>query len=291
MSHLRKLTAFGLLAVLGLLPGCFNSDSSPAGTDGTATDPEEQAAIESVVFEEMGEYADPDVRYYDDGGDTPPLAPINTHAWRRQLLSLDKTIQITITKPNEGPATADVTVTCDATGLLHLWACGDSCLNHYTKDFADTGVRSLYFEKTRQPTVVPHRGWRLVAMSGVLIESDACTRTINSVRVQAGAVDETITNVTDLVRLEDVLRLPAGTEVTVTVDTGDATDHVFLHRRHARMRFELTNNGDGTFTGVYMTGDRPGPRHAAIDVLSDGTLMDDELPYDNTAWGMAYVIE
>jgi hypothetical protein len=139
--------------------------------------------------------------------------------------------------------------------------------------------------------VRPHRGWKLVAMSGVKIESEGTTRQLNSVRVESEGVDETFTTVEDLVRLANILRLPAAREVTVTVDTGDATDHVFLHVRRARLRFELRNNGDGTFTGSYVTGSVPGPRHAVIDVLSDGTLMDDEEPYDNVAWGIPYVIE
>lgn len=288
MRNLRFLGLLSLITATSVLAGCFDKDSSP--TSESTSGSEEEQGIQSVVFEEMADFADPDVRTYYGDGETPPASPINTHTWRRELLSLDKTINITIENPSGAPATADVLVTGYATGLLHLWACADSCLEHCTKDFADTGVRSLYFEKVR-PTVRPHRGWRLLAMSGVKIESEATTRQINSVRVESEGVDETFTTVEELVRLQDILRLPPRSEVTVTVDTGDETDHVFLHIRRARMRFELANNGDGTFTGTYVTGVAPGPRHAVVDVLSDGTLMDDEEPYDNMAWGIPYVIE
>ncbi len=288
MRNLRFLGLLSLIAAATLFAGCFDKDSSP--TSESTSGSEEEQGIESVVFEELAELTDPDVRTFYGDGETPPTSPINTHAWRRELLNLDKTIQITIEKPGGAPATADVVVTGHATGLLHLWACADSCLEHHTKDFEDTGVRSLYFQKVR-PTVRPHRGWKLVAMSGVKIESEGTTRRINSVRLQSEGVDETFSTVEELVRLQDLLRLPAGSEVTVSVDTGDATDHVFLHVRRAHLRFELRNNGDGTFTGVYFTGVVPGPRHAVIDVLSDGTLMDDEDPYDNVAWGIPYIIE
>ena len=63
---------------------------------------------------------------------------------------------------------------------------------------------------------------------------------------------------------------------------------MYLHRRRLHKRVELSNNGDGTFTGTYQTGDSARARHIAIDVLSDGTLYDDTTPYDNVAWGIPY---
>ncbi len=283
MRSLRTLTTLAIAGSSVALAGCFDSDSSPvSGSSEVASDEE---AIQVVLFEEESELADPDVRWFDDGEGGPALAPINTHAWRRELLSLDRTTEIVIENPDGEIPTASVTFTADATGLLHLWVCEEDDLLHLTKEFDDTGVRSLFFERTRERDR-RHRGWKLVALSGVLIESDATTRSIRSVRVQAGDVDKTITNVTDLVRVNDLLTLPAGTEVIVTVDTGDATDSVFLHRRHARARTELTNNDDGTFSGRWITGERGGPRHVVVDVLSEGTLYDDVAPYDNVAWGI-----
>ncbi len=283
----RTLAAPAIFAIALLLQGCFDSDSNPSSaTDDPAT---EEEAIGSVVFEEEAGLADPDVMWFDEDSDSPATAPINTHGWRRELLSLDKTIEITIENPSDGVPTADVSVTAEATGILHLWACADSALVHFGKDFANTGARSMYFERVRDRDE-RHRGWKLMALSGVLIESPGMTRAINSVRLQSGDVDETVTGVTELVRREDVLRLPAGAEVTVTVDTGDASDQVFLHLRHLRRRLPLESNDDGTFSGTYMTGPRPGPRHIVVDVLSEGTLFDDEIPYDNIAWGIPYVM-
>ena len=127
-------------------------------------------------------------------------------------------------------------------------------------------------------------------MSGVLIESENTTRNLDWVRLQSGDVDVTVDNVTDLVRIAEITRLPTGAEVEITASTGDATDSVFLHLRHARRRLELTSNGDGTFSGTYMTGGPRGPRHFVVDVLSEGTLYDDEAPYDNIAWGIPYAL-
>jgi hypothetical protein len=105
------------------------------------------------------------------------------------------------------------------------------------------------------------------------------------VRIQAGG-GRTITNVTDLVRVFGVLALPPAVEARVTVTTGDASDQVFLHLRYRRARLPLVSNGDGTFSGRFFTGEEPGPRHLVVDVLSEGTLFDDEAAYDNVAWGI-----
>ena len=271
-----------------LLQGCFDSDSSTAPADDATAD---EQGIQNVIDVEESAWTDPDVRWYDDDDAGPAAAPIATDHWRRELLSLDRTITITIERPDGEVPTAAVTVSADAIGLLHLWTCGDDTLDHLTKDFDDHGVRSLFFSRSRpDERTLAHRGWKLEAMSGVLIESGGTTRSISAVRLQSGDVDVTIDNVTDLVRIENITRLPAGAEVTITASTGDATDSVFLHLRHHRRRLELTNNGDGTFSGTYLAGGRRGPRHIVVDVLSEGTLYDDEAPYDNVAWGIPYAL-
>ncbi|HMB70649.1 MAG TPA: hypothetical protein VKU85_15145, partial [bacterium] len=276
MIRLRHLGPAGVLGASLALAGCLGSDDSPTSTTASGGDDvtAQEEAIQVVILEEEADLTDTDVRYFDDGSGAA-LAPVATHAWRRQVLDRDRTIEITIDDPGDEPPTADVSVQVDVTGLLHLAVCDGDSLRRISKDFQDTGVRSLYFERVRVRDGSRHRGWKLQALSGMLIESPGTTRQIHSVRIQAGDVDETITNVTDLVRVGDLLTLPSGSEVMITVDTGDATDSVFLHRRHARHRSELVNNGDGTFsTRFQIAVDRRGFRHLAIDVLSEGTLYD-----------------
>lgn len=270
------------------LPGCFQSDSSPTSTSGD-TDVDEES-IRAVLSGDESEITDPDILVFDNDLDGAAGAPIATEAWRRELLSLDKTVTIVIHRPPDGLATADVAIAAEAVGLLHLLVSEGDVLRRVRKDFSDSGQRRMYFE--RRPTDVSrHRGWHLVALSGVVLESPGTTRSIRSVRLQARGVDETFQDVTGLVPVVDLLELLPMTEVRVTVDTGDATDHVFLHRRHLHRRMELTSLGDGTFTGVYVTGRHRGPRHLAIDVLSHGTLYDDEAPYDNIVWGIPYRVD
>jgi hypothetical protein len=279
--RLRSLAA--ALGVSFLMSGCL--DLSPGGGDEPANDEE---AIQAVIgFEDNAALTDVDVRYFGDGAGAQE-APIATERWRRELLSFDKNIQVEIDRPEGEPATATVSIDAEAVGLLHLWGVveGNEEPSEVTKDFTDHSKRSLFFERSRREP--RHRGWKLVALSGVEIASPGTTRRINSVRVQGGDVDQTVTSVAELVRIEELLALPARTEVTLTVDTGDASDSVFLHLRHAQRRVELVGNGDGTFTGRFTSGCHRAPHHIGIDVLSHGTLFDDVEPYDSVGWGIPY---
>ena len=51
----------------------------------------------------------------------------------------------------------------------------------------------------------------------------------------------------------------------------------------------MTNNGDGTFSGRMPVFGGRGPGHFVVDVLSNGSLYDDEAPYDNLAWGIPFL--
>jgi len=284
MSPHRPLGSATVAAVAIALSGCLstNDPSSDAGSD--------EAGIQNVLYEEMVAYADPDVRLYD--GDDVANDPVNTLRWRREVLRRDRSSVIEIDRPQDAPPTAFVTLTCETSGLLHLFTGESDVVGHLTKDFADAGTRSTLLQRVRRdgrPTE-RHRGWELVALSGVEIASPDATRRIKSVRIQAGDVDETVTGVSELVRIEDLLHLPLGVDVTVTVDTGDPTDATFLHLRHQHERVELEGAGDGTFTGTFRTGGRPGPRHFTVDVLSHGSLFDREEAYDSAAWGIPVVV-
>ena len=266
--------------------GCLNSNDSSSG--GSSLDEE---GIQNVIFDEMGAYADPDVRWYDDESAGLARDAIDTQRWRREVLSFERNAVIEIERPEGEAPTAFVTVTGEAIGLLHLLTVSGDEAMRYTKDFDDTGTRSAMLQRVRtdRPTT-RHHGWKLIAISGVEIASSEATRRIESVRIQTDGVDETITGVSELVQLADLLHLPTIAEVTVTVTTGDATDSVWLHYRHHGWRRPLESNGDGTFTGVFRTGERSGPRHIVVDVLSHGTLFDTEEAYDNAAWGIPLIV-
>ncbi len=291
MKRIRAVNIVSTLAFAALLGGCLNGDDDSLTTVST-DDAEDEAALEESIDVGIPGYADPDVFIYgDEAISASGRDEIETLHWWRELLNVHKTVEIEFSSGG-GPRTASVSINKDLDGVLHLLARSDptSPAVEIKKEFENSAVRSLYFERQGPPIVHPRRGWKLKAMSGALIESPETTRQIRSVRIQADGVDQTITNVSELVRLRDLTFVPPNSVVTVTVDTGDSNDAVFLHLKRHPERMQLASNDDGTFTGAFQTGKRPGPHHVVVDVLAHSTLFDDTARYDNVAWGVPYLI-
>jgi len=200
-----------------------------------------------------------------------------------------------------GETGAGKSILLDALGLA-LGARADSGLvrgEWIRKRLADTSVRKAVFVRHK----VEREGgedvedgfrdgwtrWRLRAISGAEITSDGGTRVIESVRLQVGdRIDVTVTDPLELQVRSELVRLPAGTPVHVTVETADPTDVVVLYARWGRMR--LRRMDDGSFQGRFLTPRLDGLRHLAVNALSRGTLFDDEAPYDSKAWALPYVV-
>jgi hypothetical protein len=130
--------------------------------------------------------------------------------------------------------------------------------------------------------------WRVAAVSGVKVTSRGASSEIASVHVAAGVLDTTITGPLAFFNLRRILRFDEGAEVTLTVTTTRSDDVVLLYRSGHREK--MTNNGDNTYTATFPAGDLEGWRHFGVNALSQGTLYDDELPYDSNAWILPYVI-
>ena len=55
-------------------------------------------------------------------------------------------------------------------------------------------------------------------------------------------------------------------------------------------RFRLHSNGDNTYTGVFHVRLLAGLHHLGVNALSNGTLFDDQAPYDSQSWILPYVV-
>jgi hypothetical protein len=281
-----------LFGAASLLQGCLGSDGSMSADNIVPTTDEEAIEVVMESDEANSEYSATDVLVMNEeaGGDAA-LAPINTCRWFREPSDIDRRIQIVINEPSGEAATAQVTASAFIVGTLHLFPCESGVDGVVDKRFDDAGSLQMLFQRVRPIREDRrHRGWQLAAVSGIELASEGTSRDIVSVRVVSGDVDRTFTDMSELVRVGDLLRLQLHTEVQLTVETLDATDAVYLHLHRAH-RTAMTSNGDGTFSGRFMTSERPGPHRFAVDVLSNGTIFDDAAPYDNVAWGMLYLIE
>ena len=300
MKRIPALIPF--LLVAALLAGC--GDDEPATmieTGTTATD--DEAAIRSSVemndeilgsTQFMGEDEAIDLSA---AGFGKTLAEINTVRWWRTPDSIERSVEIEFSGGDSIPRMANVTVTVDVEGTLHLLAApDDSTRVKYEKPFDAGSIRYAVFERRERggprPRHERHRGaWKVTQISGASVESEGTTRQIQSVTVAGESETFTITDPLALVAVGDLPAFHRGEDVTVTVATGDAADQVFLHSKGHRLQFE--SNGDGTFTGTWHVPRGQGDpiRSVKIDVLSHDTLLDDVAPYDSRAWVLSYRVE
>jgi len=296
-SIIRWLTP-AALALLLVASGC---ELTPTSVDTTA----DEAAILSLLGEESDLF-DADLFTAEGTNEPGSAAKIATAIvpWRfgRQISTKQKDISISIDETVQ-PATAEVSWTVIKTGVFLVM---DTTHTIYSKDFSDTMIKFATLER-RGNMNTDRRGWRIISLSGTEIISDDATVGINSINLTStGGVDTTFNNVSTLVLKGAIKAFAPQDTITVTVTTNNLDDVVLLHypawrtdhqQRHHR-RVELVNNGDGTHTGTWVTRGmiwrhgqmRNPPRYITIDVLSHGTIYDDELPYDSIAWGFVYRI-
>lgn len=286
--------AVGLVLVAGLAAGCGKSGpSEPLSQAGTPTAADvaqvnaEVAANPDYVDENVYESNDP--AQLDPAG--PGMAAIRPLWWWRSIRSVTRRFETEYTSPDSTgrPTMAVVTVHKRLLGSFNILV-GDSAASPDSllrKPLDDHWVRRLLLKRVRTDST-GHDRWRLVGTSGVQVTSANAVTRIQSVRVQAGALDTTITDPLQMHRLRRVLHIPTGTEVMVTVQTGSADDVVVFYRWMHRARFH--NDGGGAFSFRWTTGAEGGLRHFGVNALSRGTLFDDSAPYDSQAWLFPFVV-
>lgn len=282
----------------GLLAGCGRQSAVTApASGGTAAD---QAEVTSTIASapdvvEDGEFENPDPATLSDGG----LATTLIHPLRfwRTIRDIDRRFEFAFadTDSTGRPTTAIVTVHKRLRGSFNILVGEpgtdgvplDSALNVIHKRLEDQWVRRLLLKRVRvRENERP--AWRIVATSGVRVTSrDAATR-IQSLRVQSGDLDTTITDPARFLYLRRILKFDAGAQVTLTATTLRADDVVVLQLRDHRLRFHA--NGDNTYTGTWTVGTLAGLRHFGVNALAYGTLFDDAAPYDSQAWLLPFLV-
>lgn len=290
--------ALGLVLVAALAAGCGKSTPSEPqdlGSGSTATPTAEDIAQVNAevsantpyVEEDVYEGTDPARLDAADGA----LAAVRPLSWWRTIRSVTRRFDTQYLDPDSAgrPTTAVVTVHKRLQGSFNVLV-GDSLATPDSllrKPLDDRWVRRLLLKRVRVDSTGQVR-WRLAGTSGVEVTSDGAVTNIQSVRVQAGGLDTTITDPLQMHRMRRVLHIPAGTEVRVTVQTGAPDDLVLFYRWMHRARFH--NEGNGAYTYRWMSGGEGGLRHFGVNALSRGTLFDDAAPYDSNAWMFAFVV-
>jgi hypothetical protein len=268
----------------------------------------DQDAVLRLVAEDSTSFAleitDP------DSMGTPKIVGVDTvKFWWRRINRVSRTINVSVYPADSTHVYPYAFVTVIDTLYGHLVIIGrdsfDSAVR-IVKPLADEARKRAYFEK-RGTNEDPHRGWRLMGISGLLVHSfPNNTRQINSVHLLSPGYDRIFTEdyITGITPRDSILTFQAGDSVTLTVTTGDPTDLVYLHRLPCHYynckphRQPFYNNGDGTFTGTWVIGECLVDtcdfviRHAAIDVIEYNSIYGDTTyHYDSRIWGVIYRVD
>ena len=287
------IVAFALLA--GVLAGCGSSRMAGPQPGSTGSD---QADVANTLARQPGVVDDGLADSQDQtsmGGGATLIAPLT---YWRTILRVDRTFEFAFadTDSTGHPTTAVVTVRKTLDGRFNVLAGVpgsdgtplDSTLHVIHKPLEDHWVRRILLKRVAV-TAGGEVRWRIAATSGVRVNSRDLTTHIVSLRIQNATTDTTITEPLGFVRLRNLLQLQPGTDVTLTVTTQKSDDVVVLMHRDRRFRFH--NNGDDTYTGVWRVGlFADGLHHFGVNALSNGTLFDDQAPYDSQEWILPYMI-
>ena len=265
-----------------MIIGCSeNSTTSPTDVESGENQFDkaaDDASISELIIEEEGEVED----YREEDDLEEPFEEVYPIRFGRQITARTVTKEIIYEDENH----ATVTVNATLQGIFHILT-EDSV--HIEKPFTDYAYRTYDMERVGD-LADKHRGWHIMAASGTEFWTENNTTEIVQIHVVAGDVDSVITTVSEKIPREQILTLPAETEVTLTVTTLLPDDALFLHKR-GHLRRPLDVNGDNTYTITFDTPSQEGIAHLTVDAMSHGTLFDDEEPYDANAWGFVFKVE
>ncbi len=285
----RRIGTWLAGSVLFLFAGC-NGSSNPAAP---ATEPlSDEEEINQIMEEEMSEYFTSDFLASDETSASNKTSDaIDTDRWHRRIE--ERSGNVNIEFPGDG--TAEVVVRTYVQGTLFLVDEIDSFTTvEYQKPFADSIVRRAVMRRLpMQENRPPHRRWYLESVSmGEAVSQPASSVSITSVEVTnlTSGYNEVWTDPYALMDRETEIPLfDAGDEIEVVVTTGSSGLLGFLHVDHHRL--EMTDNGDGTYSGTWVVPERSGPHTAAFDMLTSGTILDNNEAYDGNAWAAHYRVQ
>jgi hypothetical protein len=272
----RVLALMVILSLVAFL-GCGKEEVE--GVD------EDKAAIESLI--ESSPYLGTTEHYGEEDTSRTKGTIIPVFWWRGRPTTIERDIYITIVGDS---AFAEINTTVhDSLYIFAMDSIGDTTLQIYTKPFVDHGKRYAVFKK--DTTFEYHRGWRLYALSGVEVLSEANTVEIDSVKIEWKGNVEMITDPLEIKTRDEVFTISPNEELIITVYTNDTPAFVFLHTprggRPHRWRLQYGNNA---FHGLCLCAPG-GVHHIAVDIIAKSTLLDSEYPYDANGWIIPYRVE
>jgi hypothetical protein len=300
-----------LLLLTGVLAGCSKKNPTSAVPSGTTGD--EQAKISAVLATQpallndgVSDASDITPFSLTLAGGAQPASAIQPLRFWRTITSRERTFEFAFsdTDSTGKPTSAIVTIHTKLKGRFNILigvpgsdsTPMDSTLKTIHKPLEDERVRRVLLRRVTASEGWHNRydgepgeeddhesAWKIVGTSLARMTSPDAATQIQSVRLQSGTVDTTITDPLSFFRLRRLPCIMARDSVMVTVTTLRNDDVVVFMSASRRFRFH--NNGDNTYTGVWRTGlFFHGLNQVGVNALSNGTVFDDQAAYDSDAW-------
>jgi len=174
-------------------------------------------------------------------------------------------------------------------GVLNVYYVNDSLDTVVLeKDFTDTLVRSVTFVKDTLKEY--HGGWRVDRITGAEIYTQSpAMMHIDSVKLfKTGVIDTMIREIDGFFGKGEIIALPSGELIDITIYSPDTTGFFFIHSAFRRSRFTYSS---GLYTGTFRVPLISGAYRVAFDGMTDGTLMETDSAYSAYGWMLPYKSE
>ncbi len=174
-------------------------------------------------------------------------------------------------------------------GDLNLWYIADSDTVHIEKPYIDTFIKYCFFKK--DTTLDYHNGWRLVKITNTFVKTkNPSDVNIDSIKIFAdGVIDTVIKMDTSYFAKNDIVKIPSGTVVEITLFSPDTTSRFFAHT--SLKRKEIIYSSENIFTQNLRVPYIKKNYRLLIDGFTKGSLGDDSCDYSTFGIILPYTVE
>ncbi len=321
---MKKLTSITIIALLLILWGC-SKDTVP--TDSALSDEDqimseilniEGSADEDYFYADIDEESEENFVEPFESSFQKPIIPLRFG--RVRLHPMVKNIRIIFTSDTTAEAHFYKIIRGNFVSLVADTSESDTVKLYRTvRPMGHEFQRIVHFVKRGNRWMLQDFSMVLGNSLGVIntSETEIVNTTLQITKLVVEANDETV-EITDPLEYfqtrENVFSYNHGTIVKLRVHVNNTTvdpvgfpgipeqtELVRLH--HARHRFRhihrikmfsyagQDDDGNNVYEGSWVVGEWPGVHHAAIDVIDNGTIFDDDInkyPYNSTTWSTPY---
>jgi len=178
--------------------------------------------------------------------------------------------------------------------IIHWVKTSDTTAAKWTKPLQEAVQLNAVYMREGKDTDAD-RGWKLKKISLAYGESETTTSVrIDSLKIHSSLRDILIVDpLSTYYWTDSLVTFTPGEKLDIKLYTNVTDGYAWLHAfwlwLFVRSPFEY--QGDGVYAGTWNAQVIPGLRFAIFDLMTRGTLMDHDAPYDYSGWLLPYMIE